>query len=72
MDRTFYKFLYNDLSQLDDNQLHEHYNIHGFNENRIGSEQEFYNKYPNFNLNIYKESNKDLHLFSFKMPNFKN
>ena len=60
MDTQFYKFLYNDLSLLNDNQLHEHYNIHGNNENRICSEQDFYNKYYNFNLEIYKESNKDL------------
>jgi hypothetical protein len=60
MDATFYKFLYSDLSQLDNNQLHEHYITYGNNENRICSEQDFYNKYPNFNLEIYKESNKDL------------
>jgi hypothetical protein len=60
MDTIFYKYIYNDLLLLSDNELIEHYNIHGKNENRICSEKDFYNKYYNFDINIYKNSNNDL------------
>jgi hypothetical protein len=60
MDTIFYKYVYNDLMSLTDNELIEHYNIHGKNENRIYSEKDFYNKYPNFDINIYRKLNNDL------------
>jgi hypothetical protein len=60
MDISFYKYLYNDLSSLNNEELYNHYNLYGKNQNRIFSEIDYYNKYPNFNLDIYKKSNKDL------------
>ena len=60
MDIIFYKFLYDDLTGLNDNQLVEHYNMHGKNEYRICSESDFFKKYPYFNIEIYKNANPDL------------
>ncbi len=60
IDITFYKYIYNDLKNLNDNQLEDHYNLHGKNENRICSEIDFYNRYPDFNIEIYKKYNYDL------------
>lgn len=52
--------LYNDLQHLNNNDLREHYYIHGIKEKRLC-------KLPNnFNVNIYREKNNDLHNFSNK------
>lgn len=60
----FYKYLYNDLSLLNDEQLRSHYINHGKDENRICSERDFFQKYSYFDIEIYRKSNPDLVSFN--------
>jgi hypothetical protein len=55
---NIYKLLNNDLKDFNDEELINHYLIHGINENRE------YNLSKNFNTNIYKLLNNDLKDFN--------
>ena len=53
-DADFYKSLYDDLSDLSNEAVLHHYNYHGKEEGRIINEKQFYDLYPEFDLNFYK------------------
>jgi hypothetical protein len=59
-DINFYKLFNDDLIGLSNDELINHYNFYGKIENRIISESDFYNKYPEFNLDEYKKYNKKI------------
>ena len=60
MDLIFYKTFYDDLINLNDNDLYNHYLNHGINEYRIISKNDFYKKFPEFDIDIYQFLNNDL------------
>ena len=50
-----YKLFNNDLHNLNNNQLQIHWKIKGKKEKRIFNIKTFYEKYPHFNIDIYKK-----------------
>lgn len=48
-----YKSLNRDLWHLSDTEIEQHYMLHGRSEDRIYSINNFYSKYPYFNLDLY-------------------
>jgi len=51
---NIYKLFNNDLKHLNNNKLFFHWKTIGKKENRISNITDFFKKYPNFKLNIYK------------------
>ena len=60
IDYDFYKKIYDDLKDLSEEDLFIHYYYHGINENRVMSHEDFYIKYPDFNIFLYKYLYDDL------------
>ena len=56
LDIHFYKYIYNDLKNYDDNFIYNHYFNNGIKEKRIPSREYFYYSFPNFNLDNIKEN----------------
>jgi hypothetical protein len=54
LDIHFYKYIYNDLKNYDDNFIYNHYFNYGLKEKRIPSKEYFYYSFPNFNLDRYR------------------
>jgi hypothetical protein len=54
LDIHFYKYIYNDLKNYDDNFIYNHYFNNGIKEKRIPSREYFYYSFPNFNLDRYR------------------
>jgi hypothetical protein len=59
-DADFYKSLYDDLSDLSNEEALYHYNVHGKEEGRIINEKQFYDLYPEFDVNFYRAFYYDL------------
>ena len=57
---SIYKLFNNDLKNLNNNQLNIHWKTIGKKENRISNVKIFFNKYPNFKINLYKERYPEL------------
>lgn len=57
---SIYKLFNNDLKNLNNNQLQIHWKTIGKKENRISNVSHFFDKYPDFKLNLYKEKYPDL------------
>ena len=55
-----YKLFNNDLKNLNNNQLFIHWKTIGIKENRISHINHFLSKYPNFNLDLYRENYPDI------------
>lgn len=60
MNIEYYKIFNKDVRHLTDKQAILHYIKIGKKEKKIASEKDFYQKYPEFNLNIYKTLYNDL------------
>ena len=60
MELEYYKFFNNDLNDLQNEELKNHYNKYGKNENRIISEDDFYNKFKYFDYKYYQNKYDDL------------
>jgi hypothetical protein len=60
MDFKYYRFFNNDLNNFENEELEKHYNDYGKNENRIISEDNFYNKFKYFDYKYYKNKYDDL------------
>src|SRR5210317_881683 len=52
---NIYKLFNNDLKKLNNNQLQIHCKTIGKKENRISNISHFFDKYPDFKINLYKE-----------------
>jgi hypothetical protein len=65
LDYDFYINFYLDLKtrNLNQDELEHHYESYGKQEGRFATEKDFYNNYPTFDLEIYKNNNYDLHIF---------
>ena len=59
-DITYYKNCNKDLYKMTDDELLEHYNKIGKNEDRIINEKAFKDKYPYFDIKLYRENNKSV------------
>jgi len=64
MDFYYYKNFNNDLQHMSNQELTDHYNTYGINENCIINQKTFYDKYPTFNAKEYREMYYDLRDFS--------
>jgi hypothetical protein len=64
MDINYYKNFNIDLIKFSNNDLINHFNNYGKNENRIYNESIFYEKYPDFEYILYGIINKDLSQYS--------
>ena len=52
---NIYKLFNNDLKKLNNNQLQIHWKTIGKKENRISNISHFFDRYPDFKINLYKE-----------------
>jgi hypothetical protein len=59
IDVNFYKYIYN-LTNLKKDDIHRHYLIFGFFENKYISLDDFYSKNEDFDIIFYKHLNYDL------------
>ena len=63
MDCAYYKLFNDDLKIMNNAQLSQHYRLHGCRENRMINRQNFHEKYPEFDVEEYRQRNRDLHHF---------
>ena len=63
MDCPYYKLFNDDLRSMNNAQLSQHYRLHGCRERRMINRQNFHEKYPEFDVGAYRESNRDLQHF---------
>ncbi len=65
-DSQFYGNFHLDIKALgwNEKQLKESYEKYGKNEGRMSCESDFYNTYPEFNLEFYKNNYSDLNIFN--------
>jgi hypothetical protein len=63
MDFPYYKLFNDDLKNMNNAQLSQHYRLHGCRENRMINKQSFHQRYPEFDVGAYRENNRDLQHF---------
>ena len=54
LDKDFYRKFYNEFDNFSDEELINHYMKYGVNENRIYSLNKYYEIFPSFSLEHYK------------------
>jgi hypothetical protein len=59
-DPEFYKNVHTDLKHMSLEEATNHYKEYGHREKRLSSEKHFYEIYPNFDIEYYKNSNVDV------------
>ena len=63
MDCAYYKLFNDDLKNMNNAQLSQHYRLHGCRENRMINRKNFHEKYPEFDVEEYRQRNRDLQHF---------
>lgn len=60
LDINIYKLLHNDLKNMNEIELIDHYKNYGFNEGRIGNQDQYLKFFLDFDINFYKTIHEDL------------